>query len=85
MPGRSENGIKNRWNSAKRRRGGEDKRKGNSGKSKAIRKATSWPGKSNGGKDSVSMAGNKRKATSSSSSSSSSSHTNVQKKTKVDI
>jgi hypothetical protein len=32
MPGRSENGIKNRWNSAKRRRGGLDKRKGNSGK-----------------------------------------------------
>ena len=32
MKGRSENGIKNRWNSAKRRRGGVDKRKGNSGK-----------------------------------------------------
>eukprot|EP00946_MAST-07B_sp_MAST-7B-sp1_P002000 g2000.t1 len=30
MKGRSENGIKNRWNSAKRRRGGVDKRKGNS-------------------------------------------------------
>lgn len=32
LPGRSENGIKNRWNSAKRRRGGQDNRKGNSGK-----------------------------------------------------
>tara|TARA_B100000780_G_C20999327_1_gene399796 strand:+ start:13 stop:753 length:741 start_codon:yes stop_codon:yes gene_type:complete len=88
MPGRSENGIKNRWNSAKRRRGGEDKRKGNSGKSKVVRKSTSsWSGKTNGGKGSVDMSsGKKRKATSSSSSSSSSSHTNVQqKKTKVDI
>jgi hypothetical protein len=74
MPGRSENGIKNRWNSAKRRRGGTDKRKGNSGKNKSTNKSST-------------TTGNKRKAASSSSSSSSSSDSksSKNKKTKVDI
>jgi hypothetical protein len=79
MPGRSENAIKNRWNSAKRRRGGLDKRKGNSGKSK---------GSSSGGGGGTSNSGNKRLRTSSSSSSSSSDavkSTKKLKKTKVDI
>ena len=94
MRGRSENGIKNRWNSAKRRRGGTDKRKGNSGKSKSKN------GSGGGSTSSTSSNSSKRSRNSSdssstsSSSSSSSSSTSVAdtsnlepaaKKTKVDI
>ena len=91
MHGRSENGIKNRWNSAKRRRGGVDKRKGNSGKSKGNTTTTHKSrnyihGALSSSSSSSSSSSNKRKASSSSGSSSSSSAAKpVNKKTKVDI